>query len=126
MGGFKDLNVYQKAYTLAMEIYTVTKGFPKEEIYSLTCQIRRSSRAVCSNLAEGYRKRQYPAYFVNKVSDADMENSETFVWIDFALDCGYLTKGKSLQLKNQGEEIGKILFHMINHPEKYLDHNKQS
>lgn len=79
---FKDLTVYKKAFKLAMEIFQISKIFPKEEIYSLTGQIRRSSRGVCSAIAEAYRKRQYQDYFVSKVSDADMENSETQVcWI---------------------------------------------
>ena len=73
-----------------MEIFEISKNFPAEEKYSLTDQIRRSSRSVCSNLAEGYRKRQYPAHFISKVSDADMENSETQAWLDFAYKCGYL------------------------------------
>jgi four helix bundle protein len=72
---FKELSVYKKAFKLAMEIYHISKEFPKEEMYSLTDQIRRSSRSVCSNLGEGYRKRQYPAHFVSKISDSDMENT---------------------------------------------------
>jgi len=86
MTNFKDLTVFKKAFSLAMEIYNLTKSFPKDELYSLTSQIRKSSRSVCSNIAEGYRKRQYPAHFVSKISDADMENSETQVWIDFAFE----------------------------------------
>ncbi len=79
MNGFKDLIVYKKAFSLSMEIFQLSKTFPKNEDYSLTSQIRRSSRSVCSNISEGYRKRQYPAHFVSKISDADMENSETQV-----------------------------------------------
>lgn len=73
-----------------MEVYHLSKGFPKEKRYSLTDQIRRSTRSVCSNIAEGYRKRQYPAHFSSKMSDADSENSETTVWLDFAYECGYI------------------------------------
>ncbi|MFQ5640403.1 MAG: four helix bundle protein [bacterium] len=75
-----------------MEIYQISKTFPKEELYSLTTQIRKSSRSVCSSIAEGYRKRQYEAHFVSKISDADMENSETQVWLDFALACEFISK----------------------------------
>lgn len=85
--GFRDLLAYQKGFKLAMNVFEISKLFPKEEKYSLTDQIRRSSRSVCSNLGEGYRKRRYPAHFVAKVSDSDMENTETQVWLDFALVC---------------------------------------
>lgn len=116
---FKDLNVYKKAFSLAMEIFHLSKGFPKEELYSLTNQIRRSSRSVCSNIAEGYRKRLYEAHFISKASDADMENSETQVWLDFALACGYVSQVTYDDLTNKSEEVGRMLCHMIDHPEKY-------
>ena len=90
--GFRNLTVYKKAFDLAMDIYHVSKKFPKDELYSLTTQIRKSSRSVCSNIGEGYRKRLYEAYFVSKISDSDMENSETQVWLDFALACEYTPK----------------------------------
>ncbi|PZR39937.1 MAG: diversity-generating retroelement protein bAvd family protein [Azospira oryzae] len=83
--GYRDLIVYQKAFALAMNIFRITKTFPSEEKYALIDQIRRSSRAICSCLAEAYRKRSYQGYFVNKISDADGENSETIVWLEFAL-----------------------------------------
>jgi len=86
-GGFNDLIVYRKAFSLAMDIYKTTRQFPNEEVYSLTSQIRRSSRSVCSNIGEGYRKRLYEAHFISKMSDADMENSETQVWLNFAVEC---------------------------------------
>lgn len=75
-----------------MDVFEISKQFPKEEKYSLTDQIRRSSRSVCSNLGEGYRKRRYPAHFTSKVSDSDMENTETQVWLDFAYSCKYIDK----------------------------------
>lgn len=81
---FKHLTAYKKAFDLAMKIFEASKKFPKEETYSLTDQIRRSSRSVATSIAEAYRKRNYPAYFASKVSDADMENSETQVWLEFA------------------------------------------
>ncbi len=116
---FKDLTVYKKAFSLAMEIFHMSKGFPKEEVYSLTGQIRKSSRSVCANLAEGYRKRLYEAHFVSKMSDADMENSETQVWLDFALACEYISQETHDDLTNKSEEVGRMLNHMIKHPEKY-------
>lgn len=121
---FKDLTVYKKAFSLAMKIFNITKTFPKEERYSLIDQIRRSSRSVCANLSEAYRKRQYPAHFVSKVSDSDMENSETQVWLDFALACQYLSDESFKELTLLSEEVGKLLQHMITHPENYLPKSK--
>lgn len=117
---FKDLTVYKKAFALAMEIFQLTKSFPKDEIHGLTGQIRHSSRSVCSNIGEGYRKRRYEAHFISKMTDADMENSETQVWIDFSFHCGYITKEKEKDLTVKSEEIGRLLNHMIENPEKYL------
>jgi len=91
MSGHKDLKVFQMAYRLALEIFRLTKTFPLEERYSLTDQIRRSSRSVAVNIAEGYRKRQYPKAFVNKLSDSDGEATETQIWLEFSRDCGYLS-----------------------------------
>ena len=87
---FKELIVYKKAFNLAMEVYEASKSFPTEEKYSLTDQIRRSSRSVCANIAEAYRKRLYIKNFISKLTDSDAENSETTVWLDFALACKYL------------------------------------
>lgn len=103
-----------------MEIYCITKKIPKEELYSLTNQIRKSSRSVCSNIAEGYRKRQYQAHFASKTSDADMENSETQVWIDFSLNCEYINEKTQKDLLKKSEEIGKLLNDMLQNPDKYL------
>ena len=119
MGTFKDLIVYQKAYKLAMDIFEISKIFPKEEIYSLTDQIRRSSRSVCTNIAEAYRKRRYTAHFISKTSDSDMENSETQVWIDFSFNCNYISDKDQKGLILRSEEIGRLLGHMIENPEKY-------
>ena len=116
---FKDLIVYQKAFRLAMEIFHITKNFPKEEKYGMVIQIRKSSRSVCSNLAEAYRKRQYEAHFVSKISDADMENSETQVWLDFSVACKFISKETSDDMTNKSEEVGRMLNHMIQHPEKF-------
>jgi len=92
MGNFKDLSAYKKSYSLAMEIFFISKSFPSEEKYALTSQIRRSSRSVSRAIAEGYRKRRYPNHFISKMSDADMENSETQVSLDFAFSCGYISE----------------------------------
>src|SRR5687768_15883462 len=113
MGSFTDLLVYQKAFSLAMEIFQVTKRFPKEEIYSMTDQIRRSSRSVCSNLAEAYRKRSYRAYFLSKLSDADMENTETAIWLQFAKSCQYITAEDYERINGMIEETGKLIGFMI-------------
>ena len=112
-GSFRDLTVYKKAFTLAMEIFEISKTFPQEEKYSLTDQVRRSSRSVCSNIGEAYRKRRYKAHFVSKSSDGDMENTETRVWLDFAYSCGYIDKSKLNDLDAKSLEIGKLLNHMI-------------
>ena len=117
---FKELTAYKKAFSLAMEIFEVSKCFPSEEKYGLISQIRRSSRSVCSNIGEGYRKRMYEAHFVSKATDADMENSETSVWTDFAFTCKYIDEKTKVDWTNKVEEIGRMLNHMIENPEKYL------
>jgi four helix bundle protein len=116
---FRELTVYKKAYHLAMYIFELTKKFPREEKYALTDQVRRSSRSVCRAIGEGYRKRQYPNHFVNKMSDADMENTETQISIDFAFSCGYITKEENIEVRSRSEEVGKMLNHMIENPERY-------
>lgn len=121
---FKELTVYKKAFTLAMKIFEITKNFPKEEQYSLTSQIRRSSRSVCSNIGEGYRKRQYEAHFISKATDADMENSETSVWIDFAFSCKFIDEKTKNDLTEKAAEVGRMLNHMIENPEKYIRNEK--
>jgi four helix bundle protein len=118
--GYKDLKAFQLAYKLSMEIFFETKIFPKEEVYSLTDQIRRSSRSICTNIREGYRKRIYPKHFVAKITDADSECTETMIWLDFAKDCHYLKIEKYNDLFKQYEEVEKILNWMINHPEKFI------
>ena len=117
--GHRDLKVYQLSYKLAMDIFNLTRAFPKEEIYSLTNQIRRSSRSVAANLAEGFRKRRYPNMFINKLTDCDGEASKTQVWIDLALDCGYMSKENHDRLTSGYEEVGRMLSSMIAHPEKF-------
>ena len=116
---YKELKAYQKAFEMAMKIFEITKGFPKEERYALIDQIRRSSRSVCSNLAEGYRKRLYTKHFIAKISDADMENTETQVWLDFALSCTYVSKDAHDALLADSLEVGKLLGYMIQNPNKF-------
>ena len=118
-GSFRDLIVYQKAFSLAMKIFEITKKFPPEEKFELTDQIRRSSRAVCRAIGEGYRKRQYPKHFSSKMSDADMENTETQVSLDFAETCKYISQEDYHELLKNSEEVGRMLNHMVENPEKY-------
>jgi four helix bundle protein len=118
--GHRDLKVYQLAYKLAMEIFNESKSFPREERYSLTDQIRRSSRSVTANIAEGFRKRQYPKMFVSKLADSDGEATETQVWLDFARDCEYLPPARHAELVKGYEEVGKMLGTMMSMPEKFL------
>jgi four helix bundle protein len=117
--GFRNLTVYRKAFDLAMDIHQVSKKFPKEEMFSMTDQIRRSSRAVCANLGEAYQKRQYPAHFVSKISDADMENTETQIWLEFAHHCKFIDESTYNRLVQLGEEIGRMLNSMIQNPQKF-------
>ena len=91
MGKYRELLPYKKAYELAMKIFHISKKFPQEEKYSLTDQIRRSSRSVCVNFAEAYKRKRYKDYFISKLNDAETENTETEVWLNFALDCKYVT-----------------------------------
>ncbi|HPP61756.1 MAG: four helix bundle protein [Anaerolineae bacterium] len=121
--GFRDLRVYQLAYKLAMDIFRESKSFPKDEKYSLTDQMRRSSRSIAANIAEGFRKRQYPKMFLSKLADADGETAETQVWLDFALDCEYLSKEEHDELLSRYEEIGKMLGAMMSMPEKFIPAN---
>lgn len=107
------------AFELAMKIFETSKKFPKEERYSLTDQIRRSSRSVCSNIAEAYRKRNYPNHFKSKLSDSDAENSETQSWLQFANACNYIEESEFSELVRKSEEVGKLLNYMINNPGKY-------
>jgi len=119
MGHFTELLAYKKALNLAMEIFHQSENFPSGEKYALTSQIIRSSRAVCSNIAEGYRKRTYKKHFVVKLADAFMENTETEVWIGFAFRCNYINEETYNRWNNLNTEIGKIIHFMLMHPEKF-------
>ncbi len=116
----KDLDVYKKAYELAMEIFEISKSFPKDERYSLTDQIRRSSRSVCLNLREAWAKRRYEAHFVSKLTDCDGEDSETDSSLDFAKDCGYINDEVHRALTAKNREVGKMLGGMMNNPSSFL------
>ena len=119
INSFRDLIVYQKAYILAMKIFEITKSFPKEEIYSLTDQMRRSSRSVTSNISEAWAKRTYIKAFVNKLSDALGEEYETEVWLDYSKDCKYIELTTHEEMMNEYDEVRKMLISMMNHPEKF-------
>jgi four helix bundle protein len=115
-----ELDVYKKAFDVAMEIFELSKKFPKEEIYSMTDQIRPSSRSVCANLAEGWRKRRYEAAFSAKLSDSESEAAETQVWLQFAVRCDYVERERAACLYQHYDEILAMLVEMINHPEPWL------
>lgn len=121
-----DLDVYQRAFEAANKIYQLSKGFPKEETYSLTDQIRRSSRSVCANLAEAWRKRRYEAAFVSKLSDAEAEAAETQVWLEFAVQCQYLDRDQAAELYQAYAGVLRTIVGMINHPETWVLHKRLS
>ncbi|WDN87983.1 hypothetical protein BuS5_00951 [Desulfosarcina sp. BuS5] len=116
----KDLKVYKAAYELAMEIFEFSKAWPFEEKYSLTDQIRRSSRSVCSNLREAWAKRRYEAHFISKLTDVDGENSETDTWLNFARDCGYLSIADHDRLTERCRSVGKMLGSMLKNPGPFI------
>ena len=119
MRGHRDLKVYQLAYKLAMKIFNESKAFPKEGRYSLTDQIRRSSRSVATNFAEAFRKRRYPNMFISKLADSDAEAAETQVWLDFVCDCGYPSQKRHEELVSGYKEVGRMLGSMMAAPEKF-------
>ena len=116
---FQDLIGYKKSFFLAMEIFELSKSFPKEEMYSLTDQIRRSSRSVPITISEAYRKREYPKHFHSKLTDSDSENSETQGWLEFCYACKYISLEKYVELTNYSIEVGKLINYMILNPEKF-------
>ena len=120
MSTYKDLLAFKKAFALAMKIFETSKRFPKEETYSLTDQIRKSSRSVCANFAEAFRRKKYPAHFLSKLSDSDSENAETSVWLDFSFACKYISDSEHKELTTDQEEVGRLLGDIIKSPEKYL------
>jgi four helix bundle protein len=120
IAGFRELNVYRNAMGSAMEMCELSKSFPQEERFSLVDQMRRSSRSVCANLAEGWRKRRYKPAFIAKLSDAESEACETQVWLEFAEKCGYLGKEKFLKIDDQYEHIISQIVLMIDNADKWI------
>lgn len=117
--GFRSLLTYKKAFEVTMQIFELTRTFPSEEKYSLTDQVRRSSRSVCANIEEASRRRAYPKHFVSKLTDSDNENTETQVWFDFALKCSYINEKTHKELCDRSEEVGRLISYMMQHPEKF-------
>ena len=115
-----DLRVYQLAFESAMMIFEISKRFPKEERYSLTDQIRRSSRSVCANTTEAWRKRMYRGAFIQRLSDADTEAAETQIWLDFSLACGYISQEEAEDLTERYDHILSMLVRMMTKPEPWL------
>ncbi len=115
----QDLLVYKKSFGVAMCIFEISKEFLKEERYSLTDQIRRSSRSVAANISESYAKRRYPKHFVSKLTDADGENLETQTWLEFAMKCYYIDEKIFSELLDESLQVGKLIYYMINNPEKF-------
>jgi four helix bundle protein len=117
---YKELRVYQAAMTAAMRIFELSKRFPIEERYSLTDQIRRCSRSVCSNIGEAWGKRRYPAHFVSKLSDSEGEAEETRVWLEFSWRCGYRSQSEATSLDEEYDQIIGQLVRMIDRPDQWL------
>lgn len=117
---YKDLRVYGAAIEAAMRIFELTKHFPSEERFSMVDQMRRSSRSVCSNIGEAWRKRRYPAHFASKLSDSEGEAEETRVWLELAFRCGYISKADADELDRDYDGILAQLVRMIEHPEQWI------
>ena len=115
-----ELEVYQKAYAMAMKVFHLSKGFPSDEKFALTSQIRRSSRSICLNLREAWAKRRYEAHFISKLTDCDGENGETDSSLDFAKDCGYIADDAHRELTSLCRELGGMLGNMIKNPAPFL------
>ena len=115
-----DLEVYRLAFDTAMQLFGLSKGFPREEMYSLTDQLRKASRSVCTNVAEAWRKRRYRAAFISKLNDAEGEAAETQVWIEFAVKCEYLPREEAAPLYQNYESVLKMLVTMIANPDPFL------
>lgn len=126
IGHFRQPRVYKMAFEAAMKIYNLSKGWPKEEKYALTDQIRRSSRSVCANIAEAWRKRRYVAHFISKLTDADSETAETQSWLDFALSCGYISENDFKDLDLAYDNISGGLVKMMAEPNKWCGPANQS
>jgi len=117
--GYKDLRVFQLSYKLAMNIFEITKTFPKEEKYALVDQIRRSSRSIPANIAEAWKKRLYPKMFVSKIIDAAGEAGETEVWLDICKDTHYITQADYVKFVSDYDEVNRMLYGMVDKHEKF-------
>jgi len=117
---YRTLLGYQKAFSLAMKIYHASKKFPAEEKFGLISQIRNSSRSVCVNIVEAYKRRRYKDYYISKLNDSETENAETQVWLDFSLSCKYFMEQEYQELKSENDEVAKLVLYMINNPDKFL------
>jgi len=120
MAGFRDMIVYHKSFELAVRVFKLTRTFPKEELFGLTSQVRNSSRSTCANFGEAYRRRRYKAHLVAKLTDSDSENTETQVHLGMAVACEYATHEQVAPLVALSEEVGLMLNHLIENPEKLL------
>jgi four helix bundle protein len=118
--GYRDLKVYRMSYSLAMDIFDETKSFPVEERYSLTDQIRRSSRSIAANLSEAWKRRLYRKMFVSRIIDSASEAGETEVWLDFSRDCGYLSEETHQRFMVEYDEVNRMLFAMVHKPDRFL------
>src|SRR5215475_12570549 len=114
MGDYRKLLAHQKAFALAMKIYRISKRFPVDERYGLTSQVRNSSRSVCVNIVEAYKRRRYKDYYISKLNDSETENAETQVWLDFAVGCQYITAEEYSELRSENDEVAKLVLYMIN------------
>ena len=121
----EELEIYQLSFEAAMKIFEITKKFPREEIYSMTDQIRRSSRSVCANLTEAWRKRRYPAAFVSKLSDVETEAAETQTWLSFSYKCKYIEKSIFEEMTNMYDQIIGKAVTMINNPHPWILNNRK-
>ena len=120
MGDYRTLLAYKKSFALAMRIYQISKKFPPEEKFGLTAQIRNSSRSVCVNIVEAYKRKRYKDYYISKLNDSETENAETQVWLDFALACIYINEELYQELTSENNEVAKLILYMINNPDKFL------
>lgn len=116
----RDLDVFARAFEASMKVFEHSRGFPRDEVYSLTDQIRRSSRSVCANIAEAWRKRRYGPAFVSKLNDAESEAAETQVWLEYCVKCGYLPRGAAAALYRDYDRILRTLVGMSVHAEDWL------
>ena len=120
MGDYRTLVGYQKAFDLAMRIHRIKKLFPPEEKFGLTVQIRTSSRSVCVNIVEAYKRSRYKDYYTSKLNDSETENAETQVWLDFSLACNYISEQEYKELKLENDEVAKLVLYMINNPDEFV------